>query len=171
LFDGKPNNAYHDPEMASIRNRKIGFVFQSFNLLPQLSVRENIKLPLLYSDNTLESDWDNRISQVIEKVGLGARADFPSVKLSGGEKQRVAIARALINNPLLILADEPTGNLDSQSSQNIMDLLRELNQEHGQTIIMVTHEPELASQTQRIITMKDGLIIADSKDSKTNKPL
>jgi putative ABC transport system ATP-binding protein len=117
---------------------------------------------LLYSDSE-ESSWETRVNQVIEEVNLSARADFPTVKLSGGEKQRVAIARALINRPQLILADEPTGNLDSQSGENILTILKKLNRARGQTIVMVTHDRELAQHAQRIITMKDGLIISDAK--------
>ncbi len=144
-----------DNELAEIRNKKLGFVFQSFNLLPRFPAWKNVELPLLYS-GVSASSRKQRAMDILEKVGLSQRADhFPS-ELSGGEQQRVAVARALINNPAIILADEPTGNLDSRSGREIIEIFKSLNNE-GVTIILVTHEKDIAEQAGRIITIKDGL--------------
>ena len=144
-------------QLADVRNLRIGFVFQSFNLLPRATALENVELPLLYG----RVPNSNEIaSKALERVGLSHRAKHNPTELSGGERQRVAIARALVNRPAIILADEPTGNLDSVTGKEIMDLFKELNQE-GVTLILVTHEQEVADQTRRIIKMKDGKIIAD----------
>lgn len=144
-------------QLADVRNSRIGFVFQSFNLLPRASALENVELPLLYGrvPNSNEIAFNS-----LERVGLAHRAKHNPTELSGGERQRVAIARALVNRPSIILADEPTGNLDSATGKEIMNLFKELNQEDV-TLILVTHEHEVASQTRRIIQMKDGKIIAD----------
>ena len=144
-------------QLAEVRNRKIGFVFQSFNLLPRATALENTELPLLYGR---VSNSTNIAMQALERVGLKHRAHHKPTELSGGEKQRVAIARALVNQPAIILADEPTGNLDSVTGQEIMSLFHELNKE-GVTLIIVTHEDEIAKQAKRVIHMKDGKIIQD----------
>lgn len=150
-----------EDERASLRNEYIGFVFQAFNLLPRTSAMENVSLPLLYSGVGKEERLDRAKKELI-KVGLGERLDHTSTQLSGGQQQRVAIARALINKPKLILADEPTGNLDSKSGEEIMDLLGDLN-EQGNTIVLVTHELDIADATKRIIELKDGQVIRDEK--------
>jgi len=155
LLDGIDINTLSDNELAEIRNRKIGFVFQTFNLIPRLSAIKNVVLPLLYSG--MPSEERNRMSfDLLQKVGLSHRANHLPSELSGGEQQRVSIARALINNPSLILADEPTGNLDSKTGQEIMDIFKSIHKE-GATIIMVTHEKSISEQAERIITIKDGV--------------
>ncbi|MDO8551118.1 MAG: ABC transporter ATP-binding protein [bacterium] len=144
-------------ELAKIRNQKIGFVFQSFNLLPRTSAVENVMLPLAYS-KTSPIEGKKRALELLEKLGISQRKDHPPSKLSGGEQQRVAIARALINNPSLILADEPTGNLDSQSGQEVLEIFKELNKE-GKTIVLVTHDAKVAKICRRIIKIQDGKIV------------
>jgi len=158
-FDEKTFNDYSEEELAHVRNKKMGFVFQSFNLLRRTSVLENVKLPLLYSGKK-ESLWNDLAIKAIEDVGLSHRIHYESSQLSGGEQQRAAIARALVNNPQLIFADEPTGNLDSKSGKVIMEALQHLNKK-GHTIIIVTHETYTAEHAQRIISMKDGKIEKD----------
>jgi len=148
-------------ELAEKRCKKVGFIFQSFNLLSTLTVLENVTLPLVYS-NIKEKEREKRGKELLEKVGLSHRLNYSPNKLSGGEKQRVAIARALINNPEVIFADEPTGNLDSKSGFQVMKILQELN-EQGNTIILVTHERITAEYAKRIINIKDGLIVQDEK--------
>ncbi|HPT08122.1 MAG TPA: ABC transporter ATP-binding protein [bacterium] len=157
-FAGQNVNELNDNQLASFRNEKIGFVFQSFNLLPKTSVLDNVILPLTYSNN--RKNMSERAKKVLDSVGLGHRLHFFTNQISGGEKQRVAIARALVNNPSVILADEPTGNLDSKSGIQIMEILQKLN-EMGNTIILVTHETFTAEHAKRIIKIKDGLIISD----------
>jgi putative ABC transport system ATP-binding protein len=159
-FDGKTMSDYSDKEMAHVRNKKMGFVFQTFNLLPRTTVLENVKLPLLYS-GIKESLWNGLALKAIEQVGLSHRINHLSSQLSGGEKQRVAIARALVNNPQVIFADEPTGNLDSKSGQMIMNILQELNIKDKHTIILVTHETYTAEHAERIIHILDGQIDSD----------
>jgi len=161
-FDGKGFNNYSKIEIAHVRNKKMGFVFQAFNLLPRTTVLDNVKLPLLYSD-IKESKWNDLAMEAIRAVGLEHRINHESSQLSGGEKQRVAIARALVNDPQVIFADEPTGNLDSKSGQAIIDILKKLNQEKGHTILLITHEIEIAQQTKRIIRLLDGKIESDKK--------
>lgn len=161
-FNGKLIEKYNEEEAAKIRNQEMGFVFQSFNLLNRETVYENIKIPLIYS-NTAENDWDKKIKEAIELVGLTHRTNYPIYNLSGGEKQRVAIARALINDPSVIFADEPTGNLDSKSGQSIMETLQKLHSEFGHTIILITHETSTAEHAERIIHIKDGRIESDKK--------
>lgn len=157
-FAGRDVVHMDDNELARLRNKEIGFVFQAFNLLPRTTVLENVKLPLTYSTN--KESMDKRASKVLESVGLGHRLGYYTNQISGGEKQRVAIARALINNPTIIFADEPTGNLDSKSGVQIMEILQKLNQA-GNTIILVTHETYTSEHANRIIEIKDGLIVDD----------
>jgi putative ABC transport system ATP-binding protein len=151
-----------DDELSEIRNQLIGFIFQSFNLIPQYTVLENIEVPLLYRPGgpPISGKDRNHCIDLATRVGLGDRLDHRPFQLSGGQQQRVAIARALVNNPAIIMADEPTGNLDSKTGEEIMGILKGLNRE-GRTIIMVTHEDEIAKQTRRQIHMKDGLVAGD----------
>ena len=162
LFEGKNATEFSDDELAEIRNQKVGFIFQSFNLLPRTSVFENVELPLLY-DDLLENREKNarKILKALNSVSMGHRILYLSNQLSGGEKQRVAIARALVNDPEIIFADEPTGNLDSKSGIQVMEILQKLNEE-GHTIILVTHETFTAEHAKRIIHMKDGSIVSDN---------
>jgi putative ABC transport system ATP-binding protein len=162
LFDGRNSADYSQDELAAIRNEKMGFVFQAFNLLARTSVLENVKLPLLYSKKK-EGDWDRLALSAIKKVGLEHRIQHQPNQLSGGEKQRVAIARALINNPEVIFADEPTGNLDSKSGAIVMDTLMQLNEKENKTVILITHEHSTAKYAERIIHIKDGKIESDEK--------
>lgn len=161
FFDGKDTKNFTDDELAKIRNEKIGFVFQAFNLLPRTSVFENVELPLLY-DTKREKKEENekKVTAALKAVSMEHRASYLSSQLSGGEKQRVAIARALVNNPGVIFADEPTGNLDSKSGIQVMEILDELN-DAGHTIILVTHETQTAQYAKRILTMKDGALVSD----------
>lgn len=155
FLDGIDTNTLSDNELAEIRNKKIGFIFQNFNLIPRLSAIKNVVLPLLYSGIPSE-ERNKRALELLQKVGLSHRANHLPSELSGGEQQRVSIARALINNPSLILADEPTGNLDSKTGQEIMDIFKSIHKE-GATIIMVTHEKSISEYAERIITIKDGV--------------
>jgi putative ABC transport system ATP-binding protein len=164
-FNGKQYEDHTDEEIAKVRNSEMGFVFQSFNLLPNQTVFENVQLPLMYS-RLPESEWKKRVEEVIEIVGLSHRLGYETYKLSGGEKQRVAIARALVNNPNVIFADEPTGNLDSKSGQMVMQTLQQLHDELGHTIILITHESVTAEHADRIIHIVDGVIERDTKVSK-----
>lgn len=159
FLDGKDVTQFSDDELARLRNKKIGFVFQAFNLLPKTSVAENVELPLLYDDVVVESN-EARVKAALEAVGLLHREKYLSSQLSGGEKQRVAVARALVNNPEIIFADEPTGNLDSKSGLQVMAILQRLNNQ-GCTIILVTHETSTAEHAKRILRMVDGKIVAD----------
>ena len=149
-------------QLAEIRNRKIGFVFQQFNLLPRTTAIENVELPLLYGDG-IASDQRERALAALAVVGLAERADHRPNQLSGGQQQRVAIARSLINNPQIILADEPTGALDSRTSIEIMAIFQKLNRENGITIVIVTHEPDIAQYAERIIHFRDGRIVGDER--------
>lgn len=159
LFDGKNMGEYTPKELADVRNKKMGFIFQSFNLLAKTSVLENVKLPLLYSD-VKESHWDRMALKAIKEVGLEHRLNHKTSELSGGERQRVAIARALINNPEIIFADEPTGNLDSKSGKLVMESIERLNDE-GKTVILITHETYTAEHAKRILHIKDGTLASD----------
>ncbi len=152
-------SSLNDNQIAEVRNKKIGFVFQSFNLLPKFTALENVELPMVYSGLHLHKR-EEKAKEALKKVGLEDRMRHRPNELSGGQRQRVAIARALVNNPAIILADEPTGNLDTHSEKEIMDIFKGLNKE-GVTIIMVTHEVEIAANSKRIVTFKDGKIISD----------
>ena len=159
-FDGKDVTTLSNDELAVLRNEKIGFIFQAFNLLPRTTILKNTALPLLYAKD--KSSRDKKATEILEKVGLGHRLKYLTNQISGGEKQRVAIARALINNPSVIFADEPTGNLDSKSGLQVMEILQKFNDE-GHTIILVTHETKTAEFAHRIITIVDGEITNDKK--------
>lgn len=159
-FEGKTMDDYTEDEIARLRNTRMGFVFQAFNLLARTSVLENVRLPLLYSTRP-ESEWDDRAMEAITSVGLEHRLHHDPAQLSGGEKQRAAIARALVNQPEVIFADEPTGNLDSRSGQMIMDILQDLNEHHGHTIVLITHETYTAEHAARIIRLADGKVESD----------
>ena len=160
-LDGKEIAGYNDDELAHTRNAKIGFVFQNFNLLSKLTAQANVALPLVYA-GVAEEERMERAKKALEAVGLGARLEHKPMEMSGGQRQRVAIARALINNPAIIMADEPTGNLDTKSSYEIMDIFKALN-EQGKTVVMVTHEPDIAEQTKRILVMRDGQLVSDER--------
>lgn len=161
FLDGKEIAGYNDDELARTRNAKIGFVFQNFNLLNKLTAQANVALPLIYA-GVGEEERMERAKKALEAVGLGARIEHKPMEMSGGQRQRVAIARALINNPAIIMADEPTGNLDTKSSYEIMDIFKALN-DSGKTVVMVTHEPDIAEQTKRILVMRDGQIVSDER--------
>lgn len=156
---GRDIAGYNDDELAHTRNAEIGFVFQNFNLLPKLTAQVNVALPLVYAGIN-EEERMVRAARALESVGLGNRLDHKPNEMSGGQRQRVAIARALVNNPAIIMADEPTGNLDTKSSYEIMDIFKAMNDE-GKTIVMVTHEPDIAQQTKRIFVMRDGKLVSD----------
>ena len=160
IIDGQNVEEMSGDQLAEIRNNKIGFVFQTFNLLSRQTALSNVLLPLMYSK---EKDRKSKSEAALQRVGLGDRTHHKPTQLSGGQQQRVAIARALVNNPDILLADEPTGNLDSTATEEIISIFRDLNKNEGITIIMVTHEEEIADQAQRIIAMKDGLITSDEK--------
>ena len=162
FFEGQNVTDLSDNDLADIRNTKIGFVFQAFNLLPRTTALDNVILPMLYANQTSESEMILAGTKILQHVGLADRLDHHPSELSGGQQQRVAIARALINDPKVIFADEPTGNLDSKSSLEIMNLFKQLNQV-GRTLIFVTHEEEIASFAHRVLRLKDGQIIEDRK--------
>lgn len=160
MLDGIEIQQMHEDDLALIRNDRIGFVFQKFNLLSRSTVLDNVILPMIYRGLS-KNDRIDRAKQVLEMVGLGDRIHHKPTELSGGQQQRVAIARALANDPALVLADEPTGNLDTKTGEQIMELFHKLNKEQGITIVIVTHDPEVAAQADRIISLRDGLIEAD----------
>ena len=155
-LDGLPIESYSENQLAAIRNQKIGFVFQNFNLIPKLTAEENVELPLIYQ-KVPKGERQERVKTALERVGLATRSKHLPTELSGGQQQRVAIARAIVTNPKLILADEPTGALDSKTSQEIMDIFHELHQQ-GNTIVLITHDPDVAKQAQRSIHILDGQI-------------
>src|SRR5947207_991142 len=161
ILDGADVSGLDRDRLADIRNRKIGFIFQSFNLLPRTSARENVELPLLYGAQRLtNAQLREKADRVLASVGLGGREDHHPSQLSGGQQQRVAIARALVNDPEVLLADEPTGNLDSRTSVEIMAIFQQLN-ERGITIVMVTHEQDIAAYARRNVIMRDGILLSD----------
>jgi putative ABC transport system ATP-binding protein len=162
LLDGVDVRKLSRNELAKLRNHKIGFVFQAYNLLPRTSALENVELPLLYNPEFSARQRKERAVKALEAVNLGDRLDHTPSQLSGGQQQRVAIARALVNEPVMILADEATGNLDSRSSYSIMALFQDLNENQGKTIVFVTHEPDVASFSSRTIMLRDGKVIKDS---------
>lgn len=169
ILNGSDVSDMTEDALAEVRNKEIGFVFQTFNLLPRSTSLDNVALPLIYAGYN-KSARTERALQVLESVGLGDRAKHKPNELSGGQRQRVAIARALVNNPSIILADEPTGNLDTKTSYEIMDLFDELHKK-GNTIIMVTHEEDIAKYAHRIIRLRDGLIESDEINTEITKPL
>jgi putative ABC transport system ATP-binding protein len=154
ILDGEAVESMDDDELASIRNRKVGFVFQSFNLLSRSTALMNVELPLRYAG--LKTGRQDKAREALIKVGLASRVNHKPTELSGGQQQRVAVARALINDPAILMADEPTGNLDSKAGKEIMNLILSLNKERGTTIIIVTHDPNIASQTGRVLRLRDG---------------
>jgi len=161
ILNGKDVSKMHDDELAEIRNKEIGFVFQTFNLLPRTTALDNVALPMVYAGYS-KSERKIRAEEVLNQVGLADRMDHQPNQLSGGQRQRVAVARALVNNPSIILADEPTGNLDSKTSEEIMKLFGDIHK-LGNTVIIVTHEEEVAAYAHRIIRLRDGLIESDTK--------
>ncbi|MDX1962293.1 MAG: ABC transporter ATP-binding protein [Pirellulales bacterium] len=164
LLDGLEVVSMNRDQRARLRNLKIGFVFQNFNLLARTSAQENVELPLLYSRQISSRERSERAVEMLEKVGLGNRLDHHPGQLSGGQQQRVAIARALVNRPSILMADEPTGNLDTRTSREVMDLFRELNERDGITIILVTHDQVVAKNAKRAVVLRDGHIVADTPD-------
>jgi len=170
FLNGSDVSKMVDDDLAEVRNREIGFIFQTFNLLPRYSALENVALPLIYK-GVGKADRNERAREVLEQVGLGDRMDHKPNELSGGQRQRVAVARALVNSPSIILADEPTGNLDSKTSYEIMALLDDIHRS-GNTIILVTHEEDIAQHARRIVRLRDGLIESDmsTTDAELQKP-
>jgi putative ABC transport system ATP-binding protein len=167
VLNGSNVSKMTDDQLADIRNKEIGFVFQTFNLLPRLTALENVALPLIYAGMS-KKDRTKRAEEVLGMVRLGDRMDHKPNELSGGQRQRVAIARALVNNPAIILADEPTGNLDTKTSYEIMEIFEEINS-RGNTVILVTHEEDIANYAKRIIRLRDGIIESDTLNEVRNK--
>jgi putative ABC transport system ATP-binding protein len=166
ILDGYDVSSLTDDQLAWIRNRKIGFVFQSYNLIPRASAVHNVEMPLIYAGDGQQRR--ERAMAALESVGLLERAGHLPSELSGGQQQRVAIARALVTDPAILLADEPTGNLDSESSLEIMKLLRDLNQQ-GRTIVLITHEPDIAAFAQRVVRLRDGVIVSDERPAEVTE--
>ncbi len=164
LLDGKEVSTMSRDARARLRNRQIGFVFQNFNLLARTSALENVELPLLYTSGVSSRERRRRAVEVLEKVGLDDRMDHHPGQLSGGQQQRVAIARSLVNRPAILMADEPTGNLDSKTSREVIRILDELNREEGITIILVTHDQEVGENAKRTLVLRDGLVVTDTND-------
>lgn len=161
-FEGIDLMKVPDSQLSKMRNKKVGFVFQNFNLIGRMSALKNVELPMMYA-GIPESERRKRAAFLLDRVGMGERMSHDPNELSGGQKQRTAIARALANDPSIILADEPTGALDSETSRLIMDLFHDLHSKMGKTIILITHNPELAEETQRVITLKDGKVVSDKE--------
>lgn len=169
LLDGVAVSGLSRNELAGYRNQKLGFVFQSYNLLARTSAIENVELPLMYSNSYTARQRKEMALEALRSVNLSHRIEYLPSQLSGGQQQRVAIARALVNNPVMILADEATGNLDSRTSYEIMTLIQELNEVQGKTIVFVTHEPDIASFSKRTLTLRDGKIIRDQVNTKVRR--
>jgi putative ABC transport system ATP-binding protein len=166
-YDGRDVRTMSDTELAELRNRRIGFVFQSFHLLSRMSARDNVALPLVYRSSS-PKERRRRATEALESVGLGDRVDHRPTELSGGQQQRVAIARALVTEPALLLADEPTGNLDTATGEEIMSLLERIQAERGMALVVITHEREIARRARRRIELRDGLIVADTTAGTTS---
>ncbi len=166
-LDGRDVSRLSRDELATVRNKKIGFVFQGFNLLARTSALDNVELPLLYSAHVRASERRSRATQMLADVGLGDRMDHHPNQLSGGQQQRVAIARSLVNDPAILLADEPTGNLDTRTSIEVMEIFQRLNRENGITVILITHELEIAEFSERVIRFRDGVVISDAAQTMT----
>jgi len=165
-IEGEDVSDLSDTELAIVRNRKIGFVFQRFNLLPRMSILDNVTTPLLYAGVSLRARAD-RAAEALDQVGLGERIRHRSVQLSGGQQQRVAIARALVTNPIIILADEPTGNLDTNTGKAILELFAQVNAD-GTTVVIVTHDSEVSGACRRVVYLRDGLIVRDTESSNAD---
>lgn len=161
LLNGKTTKALDDRQLSRIRNKEIGFVFQNFNLIPKITALKNVEMPMMYA-GVSQKKRTERAMELIELVGMGDRYTHDPARLSGGQKQRVAIARAMANDPSIILADEPTGALDTKTGRMVMDLFHKLHEEEGKTIVLITHSPELAEETERMLTISDGRIVKDS---------
>ena len=164
LLDGDEVTAMSQDARAHLRNRKIGFVFQTFNLLPRTSALENVELPLLYARGISSRQRRQRAEKLLEQVGLADRINHHPGQLSGGQQQRVAIARALVNEPAILMADEPTGNLDSRTSREVIEILQRLNEDYGITVILVTHDQGIGAHAKRTLVLRDGLVVADTTD-------
>lgn len=164
VLDGLNVGDENDHELSGVRNRKIGFVFQTFNLIPRMSALRNVELPMAYA-KVSRQERSTRARELLELVGMGDRLSHQPNELSGGQKQRVAIARAMANNPAIVLADEPTGALDTATGHLVMDIFHKLHKEEGKTIVLITHSPELAAETQRIIALRDGVVINEREGS------
>jgi len=169
-LDGREVVTLSKDERAAVRNRHLGFVFQNFNLLARTSALENVELPMIYARGIPARERRRRAREALESVGLADRLDHHPAQLSGGQQQRVAIARALVNGPSILMGDEPTGNLDSRTGQDVIALFRRLNQEQGLTVIIVTHDPEVAASADRVVTLRDGLILSDVRATTPVEP-